>query len=314
MTSNYGIKVSKAGYDVKDCAPNELVFSSKYSTLRVKQQGSGTITHSGGRTITIPHNLGYVPVFLVHSTPDPVYGGFWIKDDYFINPIVPVITGACYLERYTTAWADDTNIYIKVGVDLGWLYYDIGDDRENMATDYPGSSDYYTGWTELGYYDGVWVGPNKGALRYDNVNISQGTTIYKADVGFYIYSRTGSDEIKVTWYGIDEDDTLPFDEGTGGASRTKTSESHNATCGTGVEEGSIWETEVTDIVQEILNREGWSSGNALGFIIDDDGTIVDSFISDEGTGGLYCSNNFLRILPSNNLVNYKYTIFYNKIE
>jgi len=314
--TNYGIKVSKAGYDVKTCDPNKLVFSSKYSTLRVKQQGSGIITHSGGRTITIPHNLGYVPMFLVHTTPDPLYGGFYDKNDYFINPIVPVVAGACHIERDTIAWADSNNIYIKAGDDVGWLYKYIVDDSEDTAVKYIGSGHHFTGWATIGYdnWAGIWIGPNSGALRYNDVGISQGVSIYKAEVGFYIYDRTGSSDVKVKWYGIDEDNTVPFDEGIGATDRTKTSASVSATCHTSFNEGDTWVVSVTNIVQEIINRGGWSSGNSLGFIIDNDGTPSDNSISDEGGGGFYCSYNFLRILLSNNLVNYKYTIFYNKIE
>ena len=83
---DYGIKVSQPGYDVATATPSQLVFSSKYKTLKVHAQGSGAMTHTGGRTITIPHNLGYVPLFLAHM--DLSYSTLWqaYSTNYIILP------------------------------------------------------------------------------------------------------------------------------------------------------------------------------------------------------------------------------------
>lgn len=72
--SNYGIKVSQAGYDVKTCNKERLVFSSKYNTLKLFVSGSGSHSvpaatqwfgPSGTATVEITHNLGYKPAFIV---------------------------------------------------------------------------------------------------------------------------------------------------------------------------------------------------------------------------------------------------------
>ena len=59
------------------------------------------------------------------------------------------------------------------------------------------------------------------------------------------------------------------------------------------------------------------STNSLGIVIDDRGTATgtDNSINDEGNVDFY-GNSFayLKILGSNNLLDYKYTIFYNQIE
>ena len=55
--SDWGIKVSRAGYPVETAADNQLLFSSSFpSTIVV---ASGTLANGG----TYTHNLGYAPVF-----------------------------------------------------------------------------------------------------------------------------------------------------------------------------------------------------------------------------------------------------------
>lgn len=54
----YGIKVSKAGFDVKTCADKDLVMSSQFNMLKTK--ATGTI----GTSASIAHGLSYVPIFL----------------------------------------------------------------------------------------------------------------------------------------------------------------------------------------------------------------------------------------------------------
>src|SRR3990167_8355684 len=86
--TDYGIKISQPGKDVFTANPEELVFSSKYKTLKISSRGSGTLTDSA-RTATIPHGLGYVPFFLVHSQIDPSVGTTSLvgnSEDYFISP------------------------------------------------------------------------------------------------------------------------------------------------------------------------------------------------------------------------------------
>jgi len=313
--ADHGIKVSKPGYDVKTADPNELVFSSKYKTLRVKQQGSGTVTHSGGRTVTIAHNLGYVPMFLVHTTSDLGIGG--AATDYYINPYDPVITGGQHLAHGVHSYADDTNLYIELEDDFGWYYRYGANDDDDFATEFEVAGPYNTGLTMTGYQvaDPLWEGPTNGAFRFVNVAIAQGTTIYQADLGFYIGSRAGSNDVEATIFGIDVDDVDAFDV-TGAFSNAKTTASANETCSSGLGATDTWNVTVTPQAQEIINREGWSSGNAMGMIIDDNGTNTseDTYIADAASGGIYGYYSYLRFLLSNTLLNYKYTIFYNQLE
>ena len=55
-TSDYGIKVSKPGVDVKTADDDELVMSSSFNMLKTK--ATGTVT----APTTVAHGLAYVPI------------------------------------------------------------------------------------------------------------------------------------------------------------------------------------------------------------------------------------------------------------
>ena len=300
--ADYGFKVSQPGYDVKTATPDQLVFSSKYQTLKISSQGSGAIKDSTGRTITIAHNLGYIPIFLVHIAP---YG----SPDYYISPHIPYVYNA---NKDVTAWADTTNLYIKAGDDYGIVKYYSEPDQYNYANEDDGGYDY--GWFETGNNDGV----EKGALRFPGVNTSQGTVVYKAELGIWVYERNGTDTVYTTMYGIDEDNTATFDTGTAATARAKTTASINSNYGS-ASDSQYFGTDVTSLVNEVLTRPGWSSGNAMGFIVDDNGTAEGG---DDGnsvyTDPVYsedCSVGccYLKIQENDTLLNYKFTIYSNKV-
>lgn len=301
---DYGIKVSQPGYDVKTATPSQLVFSSKYQTPRIQAQGTGIITNSGGRTVTIAHNLGYIPAFVVHTQSDPVYQTGY--DDYFINPVVPFVGGACNISRNVDVYVDTTNLYIEVGSDFGWQYYYTQLNSANYGNDDDGG--YNKGWSEVGKVNGI----EDGAFRFLDVDIAQGTNIQKADLGFYVYVKYGSDVVKFKLYGIDEDNTADFASSPFGRSKTS---AVSIISGASPSSGDTEIIEITNQVNEILGRSGWSSGNPMGFLLMDDGTAQDSSMYTDSTHDdcFYCSCSYLRILKLNTLLNYKYTIFYNQM-
>ena len=65
---DYGVKVSKAGQDVKTATGKNLVFSSAHNTPKVKMEGrtSTTVDNEDTNTVEITHNLGYKPSFLLY--------------------------------------------------------------------------------------------------------------------------------------------------------------------------------------------------------------------------------------------------------
>lgn len=65
-SQNYGIKVSQLGYNVLTAADQNLLFSSSWPVLKIDLTASVTI--SAGATVTVPHNLGYPPLFFSKVT------------------------------------------------------------------------------------------------------------------------------------------------------------------------------------------------------------------------------------------------------
>lgn len=64
--SDYGAKISKAGVDVKSANNNELLYSSKWTNLKIYNIYTDTITISGTSGSTTRANpLSYPPLYMV---------------------------------------------------------------------------------------------------------------------------------------------------------------------------------------------------------------------------------------------------------
>ncbi len=306
MAKDYGFKVSKPGYDVLSADPTQLVFSSKYPTLRVQQQGSGVITHSGGRTATIAHNLGYVPRFVCHGDLLKYFYDGALADYFYLIPgSLGGNIGTGEETSFVHSWADSTNLYISVSDNYAWDSY-FATITGNRAIQ------YISGGTVLFGYSGVGVTANNinGAIRFANIDVDQGVTPYLSQLVFYIDFRGESGDIKFNVVGIKETNTPIFEAGNDGFSRAQTSASVAITTGSGAQAGTTDTWPIKPIITEIFAQGGWSNGNALGMNMWEDDSDDDNYFSDSPGGGV----SKLEILLSNTLLNYKYTIFKDKIE
>lgn len=115
-------------------------------------------------------------------------------------------------------------------------------------------------------------GSTQGAIRFTSINIPKNSSINMAHL-FLPYASVGSTG---TWKwkltGIDEDNTAVIDSGTWGRSRTTAEVNFNEGEPTS---GGTKTINVKSILEEITSRGGWSSGNALGFTMTDEGSDVD---------------------------------------
>ena len=124
---NYGIKISQAGYDVKTCDKERLVFSSKYNSLKVERTGSGSVVvpknvdpwTPGSVLVEITHSLGYKPVFICFSsTPwasndklSPYsYKGIGVPHNI---PNYAVDTTKLYITFYNADPSNDITVYYR---------------------------------------------------------------------------------------------------------------------------------------------------------------------------------------------------------
>lgn len=144
---------------------------------------------------------------------------------------------------------------------------------------------------ELGEYDtweqgGIAQGVQTIGLKFNAIDIPVGSTILSASIQFTC-DAVGADPAEMTVYGEDVGNAAPFEQTAYNiSSRQKTVE--NAVweipewVATG-DQGLAQQTpELGSIVQAIVNREDWGSGNSMVFILAPSGSTVDETSSSGG--------------------------------
>ena len=150
------------------------------------------------------------------------------------------------------------------------------------------------GFFTSSYFSSQWQITLGGSAAYDiferfrNVTIPNGSTITSAHVSF----RSNANEsgtISATIYANDEDNPSAPTSYSEANSLTLTSASEAWTISDAWVSGTYYNTvDITDIIQEIVNRPGWSSGNAIVVVIKTDSTNVRyifNYDSYQGGGG-----------------------------
>lgn len=106
---DYGFRISQDGKDVKTCEDKECVITSKYATLKGSISGGGATTCADGglRTITVAHNLGYIPY--VRAFLNPTDSDDFNNDYYQL----PIWVDGIMDHLYASVYVDSTNVYIE---------------------------------------------------------------------------------------------------------------------------------------------------------------------------------------------------------
>jgi hypothetical protein len=113
--SDVGMKVSKSGHSVTE-NDRYMLFTSKYPLLKRADSGQGTLSTtsgSGGATVEITHNLGYVPVCMVTGQWVPESGT--AVGSRFSNWSRWIYQGVQESDLYYY-YADTTKLYITVSL------------------------------------------------------------------------------------------------------------------------------------------------------------------------------------------------------
>lgn len=119
---DYGIRVSKDGYDVKTCTNDQLVLSSSLYSSLVHRKGSGT-----GGQVSVAHSLSYVPSFLAFKQ----YTGW--------NYIQAMVTAYSWQAEGDQAYIDGTNLVMS----FNELIFDPGPPPETISSPQSGWTFYY---------------------------------------------------------------------------------------------------------------------------------------------------------------------------
>ena len=121
----------------------------------------------------------------------------------------------------------------------------------------------YCGWSSTAYDVG---------LRWQSINIPQGATITSAKLSVFLDSITGTFSSSIR--GIDEDNTATWAAASRPSQRTKTSATITANSANWNNWGAgNWiDISITSVIQEIIDRGGWSANNALAVVIEGAGS------------------------------------------
>lgn len=125
------------------------------------------------------------------------------------------------------------------------------------------------------------LGDSNVGLRFTGVTLLPGVVVTDARITLYFSGGSNNNQnLKV--YGIDEDNTASLSSDPRARAHTSAAVDWDFT---GASLGTTKTTpDLSAIVQEIIDRGGWSSGNAMGFLIEDDGsTFAHSWDSYEGS-------------------------------
>jgi hypothetical protein len=118
-------------------------------------------------------------------------------------------------------------------------------------------------------------------FRFTNVDIPQNSIIISADLRLFSeWSANFGEWVKLKIRGIDEDDTPTWSSLNGPSARPKTVSFVNWEH----QEGMIpeilgWKTPddpITDLIQEIINKGYWDQNEALGLVIEENGSTTDN--------------------------------------
>ena len=240
--STHGIKVSKAGFDVENSDIRNLILHSDYDMFKYHSTLSGDIIIATGDqtgTLELTHGLGYVPAFLVY------------KDNSLFTPD-------------TIAYADTNKIYITQDLGSPYNETDLNYTANNVRYDTrPGV--FGNG---LAYYAGNWLGStDSSGFLWEGVEIPQGQTISSANFRLEhiaVSAGNGNNHVNFKIWGIDEDNDTDM-------SGSKT-DAYVAIERASVSPWAEQQMDVTGIVQEIVNRGGWNSGNNISIVMEDNST------------------------------------------
>jgi hypothetical protein len=118
-------------------------------------------------------------------------------------------------------------------------------------------------------------------LRFDGVTVPQGSTISAATITFTRDSSSGTSiTYEIVGQAADDAGTFVYEVGVGNndvSSRATTAATVNWVQ-TPLTDAEIDTADVSSIVQEVVDRGGWTSGNALVFVISSDNSTAGNFL------------------------------------
>lgn len=120
------------------------------------------------------------------------------------------------------------------------------------------------------------------SLRFTNVTIGAGSTITSAKITFRATNTKSNTNLVLIIHGVDEDNTGEFTTSPIDDARTRNHTTANVAWSGAISwtSGSNYDTpDLTSIIQEIIDRGGWASGNTIAISIQDNGSGTNQYVN-----------------------------------
>ncbi len=138
-----------------------------------------------------------------------------------------------------------------------------------------GASSFFNTVVRFGYDTTSSANETNAFVRFDNVLLTQGQEIQQAFLTFVGGATTSNNTVNVVFSAIDEDDANAPTTFAGAEAVTRTTATVDwDAVPTFTANTDINTPDITTVIQEIVNRAGWSSGNAIVIYIEDNGSDV----------------------------------------
>jgi len=147
------------------------------------------------------------------------------------------------------------------------------DAHDNTAPFYNDTADSVT----LGKDTAAWT----GGFRFTNITIPKNSTIVSARLTLlpFITANNAGDAV-LKYYADATDNSATFSSGDAPSDRTKTASFATQTYTTPPSIGVTFNSpDLSSVIQEVVNRPSWTSGNALSIIVDGADSDVNNSIS-----------------------------------
>lgn len=189
----------------------------------------------------------------------PIFGDY--PEDYVVNGIYR------YWRIFNLNGTDSTWIAISEMEAFSAASGDVVEQHGSDASSSPGALDFSSSDIDLTQHS--TQGQQSIGLRYKDVNVEQSTTIDNAYISFTA-DQDNSGDVELLVQGLDTDNapgwsgTYAVDNAVSGSGATTANTSWSPDPWTADTEQTV---DVTSIVQEILNRGGWTDGSSMAFAI-----------------------------------------------
>lgn len=250
------IIILKPGANENSTDIRDYRFHSNFSFLKGYYDDVHSMTINAGDTekiITIPHGLTYVPeVDVFHDT-----GSGLVQLPYRLK----TISG---FDRHFFHSVDDTNVYIKWKSAIPYNEHRYNADQIYHELD-SGSVNILVGNASGNGYS--------SAVRFPNILLNRNETILTARIEWYNqFSGPTNLDTKMKVFGLDYDNCPDVNTSLTRTSAYITQQQAKLSGTFG------FNSNVKTQLEEIIARSGWTSGNRMGFTIENDGSPTNAYI------------------------------------